>query len=386
MSALSGCDCPHCNVELYIEKSEEIKGVDLLICKRCWGVGVTAKSMDAIIPNAKELGEKKEDLDRKEGGCKCPICSSIMDLVELDIPENIQNELIMVDIPKTVIIDSCRNCSTFWFDAGELDLLNGIKPKLRGVRYDSELIRLIEDQSLSKKDLTLKKRVRQVSGGIVLLAALYLGIEGNEIMTLPAILGGIGGFIAIISNNPEHTLAKGKCDRCLKLNQSLAWNCQRGGCWAYICSDCESVGKDAVEQYAKTLGVIAGTLALGVLGIVALSAMAEGGGSGMAHMVGGMGSDGKPEEKYKSDMILCKSCMNEAKKDARAKKEVRKKMPNGEKEKRIEKLEEFRKKMPNGEKEKRIEKLETAKQNLYCDYEKCKRMVFRNSNYCYVHK
>ena len=61
-------------------------------------------------------------------------------------------------------------------------------------------------------------------------------------------------------------------------------------------------------------------------------------------------------------------------------------MPNGEKEKRIEKLEEFREKMPNGEKEKRIEKLETAKQNLYCDYEKCKRMVFRNSNYCYVHK
>ena len=42
MSELSGHDCPRCEVELYIEASDDLDGVDLLICKQCWGVGVTA--------------------------------------------------------------------------------------------------------------------------------------------------------------------------------------------------------------------------------------------------------------------------------------------------------------------------------------------------------
>ena len=61
--------------------------------------------------------------------------------------------------PKNVVIDSCRNCPTFWFDAGELDLLNGIKPKFR--KNDPKKVRLLEDQTLSPEDLRKKETVRR---------------------------------------------------------------------------------------------------------------------------------------------------------------------------------------------------------------------------------
>ena len=59
MSELSGHDCPRCNVELYIETSGEIDGVDLLICKQCWGVGVIAKSMEMVFGSGNNLEQKK---------------------------------------------------------------------------------------------------------------------------------------------------------------------------------------------------------------------------------------------------------------------------------------------------------------------------------------
>ena len=71
----------------------------------------------------------------------------------------------------------------------------------------------------------------------------------------------------------------GTCDKCLKENKSLAWNCQRGGCWAHICNDCQTIGDDPVEAYAKTLGKVAvGTVMVGI-GILAVAAIAESGGS-----------------------------------------------------------------------------------------------------------
>ena len=62
MSELSGHDCPRCNVELFIEINEEVEGVDLLICKECWGVGVTAKSMDLVMSEGSLLDTKRDEI------------------------------------------------------------------------------------------------------------------------------------------------------------------------------------------------------------------------------------------------------------------------------------------------------------------------------------
>ena len=55
MSELSTHPCPRCNVGLYIEVNDEVDGVDLLICKQCWGVGVAAKSIELVISKKLQL-------------------------------------------------------------------------------------------------------------------------------------------------------------------------------------------------------------------------------------------------------------------------------------------------------------------------------------------
>ena len=61
MSEPSGHDCPRCSVELFIEVNEDVEGVDLLICKQCWGVGITAKSLDSVISPGSLLDETREE-------------------------------------------------------------------------------------------------------------------------------------------------------------------------------------------------------------------------------------------------------------------------------------------------------------------------------------
>ena len=77
MSELSEHTCPRCKLALYIETSEQAQGVDLLICKECWGVAVAAKSMDSVISNGNELDELNEE-SYVGSGCDCPICSTEM--------------------------------------------------------------------------------------------------------------------------------------------------------------------------------------------------------------------------------------------------------------------------------------------------------------------
>ena len=141
----------------------EVEGVDLLICKQCWGVGITAKSLDSVISPGSLLDERSEGKITTSGDCKCPMCSTIMDEIELEIPENVVDKISMIEsetsslsTSKTVIIDSCSNCPSFWFDAGELDLLNGITPKLRGSNYDKKTVRLLEDHTLTEEDFQRK--------------------------------------------------------------------------------------------------------------------------------------------------------------------------------------------------------------------------------------
>ena len=312
MSKLSGHDCPRCNLELYIETSEQAEGVDLLICKDCWGVAVAAKSMESVISNGRELDEKSTDTDTNNLGCVCPICSTKMKEIELDIPEEIKDKLNLIDVSesKKVIIDSCENCPTFWFDAGELDLLNGIQPKLRGVFFEPESNRLIDDKTLTEEDLYRKTMIRKGAGFGVLVFAAYLASQGDPVLIFAAGILGLGGIIAMLSGNPEQALAKGTCDKCLKENKSLAWNCQRGGCWAHICTDCQTVGADPVETYAKTLGKVAvGVVIVGV-GILAIAAVAESGGAGVGSLpIGGSSKSKKDEKGQKIPLLLCRECV-----------------------------------------------------------------------------
>ena len=309
MSEPSGHDCPRCSVELFIEVNEEVEGVDLLICKQCWGVGITAKSLDSVISAGSLLDERSKEKTTTSGDCKCPMCSTIMDEIELEIPENVVEKISMIESEtssfspsKTVIIDSCSNCPSFWFDAGELDLLNGIKPKLRGSNYAKKTVRLLEDPTLTQEDFQRKQIVRRALGGLTVLCALWLGLESEIFGQIVGGIVGLGGLIAMFSSNPEQALATGTCDKCLKQDKSLAWNCQRGGCWAHICSDCESIGNDPVETYAKTLGAIA----LGVLVVGVGAAAISGGGAGLGALPsGGSDSEKKPT---KIDMLLCREC------------------------------------------------------------------------------
>ena len=309
MSEPSGHDCPRCSVELFIEVNEEVEGVDLLICKQCWGVGITAKSLDSVISTGSLLDERKDDAITTSGDCKCPMCSTIMDEIELEIPENIVTKISMIESEtsslshsNTVIIDSCSNCPSFWFDAGELDLLNGITPKLRGSNYDKKTVRLLEDPTLTQEDFQRKQIVRRVAGGLTVLGAIWFGLESEILGQIVAGILGLGGLIAMFSSNPEQALVTGTCDKCWKPDKLLAWNCQRGGCWAHICSDCESIGDDPIETYAKTLGAIA----LGVLVVGVGAAAISSGGAGL----GGLPSGGSDSEKKptKIDMLLCREC------------------------------------------------------------------------------
>ena len=385
MSELSGYDCPRCNSELFIEASPEVDGVDLLICKQCWGVAVTAKSMEMVITKGSLLDEKRDKLSKSSGDCKCPICSDIMDEIELDIPKEVIQKISLIEsqvmAPEKVIIDSCKNCPTFWFDAGELDLLNGIKPKIR--KNDPKTIRLLEDQTLSADELSKRGDGRRIIGGFAILGAFLIGSEGGFFLGFISLIMGIGGLIALVTKNPEEALVKGTCDKCLKPDKLLAWNCQSGGCWAHICSDCQSIGEDPVEAYARTLGKVAvGTVIVGV-GVLAVLAVAEGGGAGLLDGVSAPSGSGKKKEK--TEMLLCRECTEREKNNLKSLKKKSLKTKNPEKTD-----------MSVSSKESRKNYLSTTwspeTKNEYCTHidlnnnKKCKRMSFRSSNYCYVHK
>ena len=374
MSELSTHPCPRCNVGLYIEVNDEVDGVDLLICKQCWGVGVAAKSIELVISKGSMLDENRGE-NRGEGDCNCPMCDTLMDEIELDIPENIIEKISMIGsqviTPEKVIIDSCRNCPTFWFDAGELDLLNGIKPKFR--TNDPKKVRLLEDQTLTSDDLKKRGNMRRILGGFGLLGAFAIGSGGELLIQFVAAIIGVGAIIAIFTKNPEIALATGTCDKCLESDKLLAWNCQTGGCWAHICSDCQSVGDDPVEVYARTLGKVAvGAVIVGVgLGVVIATKGSTGG--GMMELAGGIVL-GDEEE---NSMLLCKECKDRL---------ATKKSKN-------DKSENTRKKVDFENTNEKDFLLENFTLNDgYCNHvdsitdKKCKRISFRKGSYCYVHK
>ena len=101
-------------------------GVDLLVCTKCWGLAVQAKTMQGVVPD--EVREKIEDTGLKHTeGHSCPICPATM--LEIGVPKPFGAEDRASE--HDVIVDVCGDCATVWFDVGELDALNGIKPKLQ---------------------------------------------------------------------------------------------------------------------------------------------------------------------------------------------------------------------------------------------------------------
>ena len=196
-------------------------------------------------------------------------------------------------------------------------------------------------------------------------------MSGGIVLQIIMGLVGIGGLIAIFTKNPESNLVTGTCDKCLKPDKSLAWNCQSGGCWAHICSDCQSVGEDPVEAYAKTLGQVAvGTVIIGV-GALALIAT-DGAGSFVLDGVGAAGdaaiTSGSSSKKKKS-MLLCKECTD-----------------------RTEKIIESRKGKKKQQKVPEPPPENIGSNDGHCTFidprnnKRCRRLEFRKSGLCYVHK
>ena len=223
--------------------------------------------------------------------------------------------------------------------------------------------------------------MRRILGGFGLLGAFTIGSGGELFIQFVAAIIGVGAIIAIFTKNPEIALATGTCDKCLESDKLLAWNCQTGGCWAHICSDCQSVGDDPVEVYARTLGKVAvGTVIVGVgLGVVIATKGSTGG--GMMELAGGivLGDD---EE---NSMLLCRECMEREKNNL---KKIRKK---NQKPRNLEKPD-----MSESSEESRRPILQSTwspeTKNEYCKHidsinnKKCKRMSFRKGSYCYQHK
>ena len=67
-----------------------------------------------------------------------------------------------------VIVDVCGDCATVWFDVGELDALNGIKPKLQNVSMKEEPVKIEAQVDTGSP----RKQMRRVGGGLILLFGL----------------------------------------------------------------------------------------------------------------------------------------------------------------------------------------------------------------------
>ena len=242
-----------------MESAEGVDGVDLLVCTKCWGLAVQSKTMEGVVPD--EVREKIEDTGVKHPeGHSCPVCPSMM--LEIAVPKPFGSEDRVSE--HDVKIDICGDCATIWFDAGELDALNGIKPKLREVKMDGTATKIEAQLDSSEKQHSGRMAAGLMLGGLGLFWAFGVGDLCS--FTLGSLLA-IGGGILAFTTPPETGLELGVCSRCGLGSKTIGWTCQRAGCEAPICTTCRSVGEDPAAQYVKTLGGGAVMVAGGVLGL-----------------------------------------------------------------------------------------------------------------------
>jgi Zn-finger nucleic acid-binding protein len=197
VSSPSDYDCPRCGTKLRAEAAEGVEGVDLLVCIKCWGLAVQAKSMEGVVPDGVLESIEKQGLKHVEGR-SCPVCPSKM--VQISVPNQV------VGFRETVKIDVCGDCATIWFDVGELDALNGIKPKLRKVEMEdsADKITAVVDHS------SLSVRSRRAAGAfLVLLGLMWMVAAAGACGFWISLLVIIGGAILALTVAPKTGLEKG---------------------------------------------------------------------------------------------------------------------------------------------------------------------------------
>ena len=379
MSSLSDYDCPRCGTKLREEAAEGVEGVDLLVCIKCWGLAVQAKSMEGVVPDGVLESIEKQGLKHVEGR-NCPVCPSKM--VQISVPNQV------VGFREVVKIDVCGDCETTWFDAGELEALQGIKPKIQEVRIegDSEKIEPV------MVGAHLGGNLRIMSGLAIIFVGIFFFAGGEGESCYFGLLGAVialGGAVVLVTKSPEAGLSAGKCAKCGRTGSPLAWTCQRAGCDAEICTECRSAGSDPAKAYARLVGGLALTVVGGAAGIgLALAFKSPEplalGAVGLALLT----DDGEPEEN-----LLCNPCAVELGKltDWRTNsanphlEEARESSRDGIKA-GIEKGEE----KTASAKERKVK--EFLKSQTHCLHvggktvKRCRRMVYRKSGYCYEHQ
>jgi Zn-finger nucleic acid-binding protein len=380
VSSPSDYDCPRCGTKLRAEAAEGVEGVDLLVCIKCWGLAVQAKSMEGVVPDGVLESIEKQGLKHVEGR-SCPVCPSKM--VQISVPNQV------LGFREAVEIDVCGDCETTWFDAGELEALQGIKPKIQEVRIegDSEKIEPVMVRA------HLGGNLRIMSGLAIIFVGIFfvfgVGAESWFFGLLGAVIA-LGGAVVLVTKSPEAGLSAGKCAKCGRTGSPIAWTCQRAGCDAEICTECRSAGSDPAKAYARLVGGLALTVVGGAAGIGLALAFK----SPEPLALGAVGFALLSDDGEAEGDLLCKPCAVELSK-----------LTDWGTDSANLHLEETRESSRDGlntqeQVDKQVEKTASAKEKkekeflksqthcLHVDgktVKRCRRLVYRKSGYCYKH-
>jgi Zn-finger nucleic acid-binding protein len=379
VSTASDYDCPKCSKKLRVESAEGVEGVDLLVCVECWGLAIQAKSMEGVIPDEVRESIGEQGLKHEESR-SCPVCPTTM--VEISVPNQ---EMIGRDVQ----IDICGDCATTWFDAGELEALRGIKPKVKEVRIEDSPEKIEAVHPVEASALTPRK---MAGAGLVLLGVIVATTGGGPCFGALGVVVALGGLVVLTSESPETGLSSGACAKCRGTASRLAWTCQRAGCDARICTECRSAGSDPAETYARMVGGLALTVVGGAAGIGLALALKTPeplllGAAGFAML------DTDEEE----GELLCKSCADERLELTAhwGSSHWLTEPFEGENVEREEVPQDVVDAFTGGVKDaesKSAQHEEYLKSRTHCLHvdgktvKKCRRMVYRKSGYCYLHQ